>query len=384
MSRAQELTDVLRRIGDRPAGSDAERRAARWAAAQLRQRRHRAPVTEPLWLRPHWPAAQAINLAIAVAGSLLGSGDPRAGAAVILIALLSLISDATLGVSVGRLLTPERATQNVLSLAPVDRPVHLILTANLDTARIDPDHQGILPGWAALSAGLMLWLLLSAIAQLQGDRSLFIAVLQIVPTVTLIGIALWLALGVRPADNAEGVATVLTLTGLLDVSPPAHVAVEVLLTGAGSSGAGLARHLRARRGERTVTNTVVLGLGPGPGVYYLISDGPLLISGFFPRLRALAAASGQFEARRGRGVSPALPARRRGLPALTIGGDPERLLSAALALIDAIDADVGEIQARAAVTAAAPGSAQRRLWRRPAGPPSLRRGARGGRALRRE
>ncbi|WP_249009249.1 hypothetical protein [Conexibacter sp. DBS9H8] len=359
MSRAQELTDALRRIGERPAGSDTERRAAVWAATQLRQRPRQPPVIETLWLRPHWAAAQAINITIAVTGSLIASSQPRVGAAVILLGLLSLIADATLDTSLGRLLTPERATQNVLSPAPQERQVRLILTANLDTARIDPDHQGWLPGWVALTAGLTLWLLLSAIAQLEGDRSLLIAVLQIVPTVALIGVATWLTLGLRRVDNAEGVATVLALTRLLDVSPPAHIAVDVLLTGAGSAGSGLTRHLRAHRRERTVTNTVVLGIGPGPGAYYLISDGPLLIAGFFARLRALAAATGRLEARRGRGVSPALPARRRGLPALSIGGEPDELISAALELIDAIDADVGEVQARAAAGAGRRWSAKR-------------------------
>ena len=53
-----------------------------------------------------------------------------------LVALLALIADATTGASPGRRLTPERASQNVVSLAPAkDARVRLIVTAAYDTGR---------------------------------------------------------------------------------------------------------------------------------------------------------------------------------------------------------------------------------------------------------
>ena len=133
---------------------------------------------------------------------------------------------------------------------------------------------------------------------------------------------------------------------------------------------GLSRYLRSRRGESTAANTVVLGIGAGGGGRPRVwtSDGPLIPLRFDRRLSQLAArAAGHPELRatlhRGRGLSPAFPARFAGLPAITIGcldGDglvprahqptdvPEaldqssldRLLELALALVDAIDADL--------------------------------------------
>ncbi len=50
----------------------------------------------------------------ALAASLLSVSSPTIGAALILIALLSVLSDALLGVSPGRRMTQERASQNVV------------------------------------------------------------------------------------------------------------------------------------------------------------------------------------------------------------------------------------------------------------------------------
>src|SRR5581483_25926 len=136
-------------------------------------------------------------------------------------------------------------------------------------------------------------------------------------------------------------------------------------------------------------NTIVLGIaaaGAGRPRWW-VSDGPLIPLPYLARLRGLAAqaaraarpaGSGPAVARphRGRGTGPALPARARGLPALTIGcldgrglaprahqatdlaaaidpAAPDALLQYALTLVDAIDADLGRASSRSAAALAA-------------------------------
>ena len=73
---------------------------------------------------------------------------PRVGGVLVLVALLSVIVDALLGISPGRRLTPERASQNVVASAPAEDEadedeesddgtrVRLIITANYDAGRL--------------------------------------------------------------------------------------------------------------------------------------------------------------------------------------------------------------------------------------------------------
>ena len=97
-----------------------------------------------------------------------------------------------------------------------------------------------------------------------------------------------------------------------------------MLAGAGDGEMlGLRRHLRSRRDEPASDSTLVLGIGPcGAGTpRWWLSDGPLWPLRFNDRLRALAAGvtPAQPLPRRGRGVSPAWPARVAGIPAVSIG-----------------------------------------------------------------
>jgi hypothetical protein len=135
---------------------------------------------------------------------------------------------------------------------------------------------------------------------------------------------------------------------------------------------GLRRYLRARRHELDAASVIVIGLAASGGGHptWWRSDGPLLPLRFLPRLTQLAegVTAGVSAAHRGRGSSPAYPARVRGLPALTIGAldglglcprshlpvdtapqvDPavtDRMLELALTLVDAIDAAVPAVPA---------------------------------------
>jgi hypothetical protein len=220
------------------------------------------------------------------------------------------------------------------------------------------------------------WLLLAAVRPPAhgGSAGPAVGVLQLIPTV---GLVLTLALlleataadhGPAAGDNAAGTAVAIALVRALDAAPPRRLAVELVLQGASDGEMlGLRRHLRARRRELDHRHTIVLGVGPvGPGrPCWWTADGTLVPLRFHRGLRELAAGLHDARARphRGRGTSPALPARVAGIPAITVGslddsglarsshthGDTsdavdaaalDRVLQFALTLVDAIDADL--------------------------------------------
>ncbi len=393
---ALETTAQLESFENRGAGTDAERRAASWLAAQLREAGRQARI-ETFWCRPNWALAHAWHVALALAGSLVSVSAPRVGGAMILVALLSLVVDGLTGRSPGRRLTPERASQNVVSPPPARewaKPVCLILTANYDAGRTGLIHRRrprraaasvrrlfgrFALGWLACLGATFAWLVVTAILRARGDTGAAVGLLQLVPTVGLV-ITLALLLDQATAahspaasDNGSGAAVALTLARALAAGPPANAEVELVLQGASDGTAlGLRRYLRARRSERRAGNTVVLGIAPcGAGnPRWWISDGQLLPTSYFGQLRRLAAetaASAEAIGRdiapkpvRTRGSTPALPAAARHLPALTIGAlddhdlaprshtdmdsaarlDPaslERTVQLGLVMVDAID-----------------------------------------------
>jgi hypothetical protein len=302
-----------------------------------------------------------------------------------------MLLDALTGVSPGRRLSPERASQNVISPAPGSpRAVRLIVCANYDAGRMGVVYRPVVRGAAAAvhrvtggrAPGWRLWLALDAVAALViavlrhgGDSGRPLAIAQLIVVAALI-IALALLLeqavsGWGPAanDNASGAGVALALVRALDVSPPRHIAVELVLTGSGDgSGAGLSHHLRSHP-SAPGTETVVLGLAASAGgsPCWWTADGSLLPLRFAGRLVRLAGAAAAelpgARAHRGRGLSPALPARRRGLPAITLGAldhhglvprshlpedrataidsaAADRVLGLALAVVDALDAEL--------------------------------------------
>jgi Peptidase family M28 len=402
MSAADTAAGLASFAGRGP-GTDAERRAAHWLARQVRSRRRDVRL-ETFWCRPNWALAHAWHCLLAVIGSLLTVHHATVGGALVLVALLSVLADGFTGRSLGRRLTPERASQNVLSPAPVRRPVggpagpppvRLIVTANYDAGRIGLAYRdairrpvaalkrlaadgALTPGWLGWLSIELLWLL--GVATLRaGDASgTPVGVLQLVPTAALVvELALLLDLAAAPygpaaGDNAGGAAVALALVRALDAAPPRNLAVELVLQGAADgSMIGLRRHLRARRRELSPRDTIVLGVGPcGAGQpCWWVSDGSLVPLRYLARLRALAARlasgeGGRAAPHRGRGTSPALPARARGLPALTLGavdrrglaprshqrgdtpeamepGTLDAVLQFALLLVDALDAELG-------------------------------------------
>jgi hypothetical protein len=346
----RDVAGQLQAFAGRGGGSDAERRASWWLAHLLNRRGRRVSI-ETFWCRPNWALAQAWHVALALAGSLVSVATPRAGGAMLLAALVFIVADALTGVSPGRWLTRQRASQNVIMARSRSDPnrLHLIITANYDAGRGGLVYRdslrtmagrarrrlsGLTVGWQAWLAIAILWLLLTAILRLQGHDSAGIGALQLVPTFGLL-IALALLLDQATADrspaagdNGSGVGVAVALARAVATSPPRNLDVEVVLTGAGDvEGLGLRHHLRERRATHRAANTVVLGIAPcaGGSVHWWRTDGSLFPLRYGARLTALArrvaAEQPQLGARAhdGRGSTPALPARRARIPALTIG-----------------------------------------------------------------
>jgi hypothetical protein len=361
---ASQLTEFARR----GAGTDAERRAALWLREETESRRRQATI-ETFWCRPNWALAHSWHLLLGIVGSLVMVSNATLGGALVLVALISILADWLTGRSPGRRLTPERASQNVVSQPPAGDPpvagpnpdpdadagerLRLIVTANYDAGRVGLVHRSWLrratalprrlagdgrftPGWLGWLVIAHLWLLAVAVLRdgSSGATSAAVGILQLIPTVVLV-LALALLLesaaadfGPSAADNAAGTAVALALIRALDAAPPRRMAAELVLQGAGDGQMiGLARHLRGRGKQVARGNTIVLGIGPcsqGPP-HWWTGDGNLVPRRYHPRLRQLAGhLAGRetgIDARphRGRGTAPALPARLRGIPAINVG-----------------------------------------------------------------
>lgn len=348
--RAQETISRLASFQRRGAGTDAERRAAGWLAQELSSSGLQVRL-EPFWCRPNWALAHAWHCALALVGSLAAVGDARLGGSLLLAALVFVTADVLLGLSPGRRLTPEHASQNVVAQAPsAPAPrrgqMRLILTANYDTGRAGVVHRqrlrraaawlrkasgGMSPGWVGWLVIVIGWLMAIAILRLEGRHGTAVGAAQVPPTIALVlAVALLLdqaSAGWSPGaeDNASGAAVALSLARALSAAPPRHLLVEVVLCGAGDGwGIGFRRHLRARKPELQPSNSVVVGLAPsGAGdPRWWVSDGQLVPLRYLKTLRELCEASAQESGARGhhgRGAAPAFPARLARLPSISIG-----------------------------------------------------------------
>ena len=389
--RPLETTTALAAFTGRGPGTDAERRAARWLAGDLVANRYRVRI-ETFWCRPNWALAHAWHVAVALAGSLISVGDPVIGTALVAIALASTLSDELLGTSIGRRLTPERASQNVIASTRQQtgsgKPTRLIVTANYDAgrtgliyrdafrataARLKRITGGRAPGWLAwLAIAIAYELAIAVIRLTETHAPAFLGAVQLPPTVALVlALALLLeaagaAYGPAAADNGTGVAAAIAMTRALQADPPRNLTVELVLQGAGETeGLGLRTYLRVHKRELKAISPIVLGIaasGAGRPAWW-ISDGRLVPLQYAKTLRTLAAQT-TAAPHRGRGATPALPARAAGLPAIAIGcldgrglaprshqrtDTPDHIDNAALdhiqelglALVRAIDASLG-------------------------------------------
>jgi Peptidase family M28 len=404
--RPLETIRALAAFERRGPGTDAERRAAQWLARELIAQRHRVRV-ETFWCRPNWAMAHAWHVALALVGSLLAPSHPTAGAILLGIALASIVTDELTGTSPGRRLTPERASQNVVTTATAstarattetpDARTPLIVTANYDAGRTALVYRAWLRrptaylgrvagraalGWLAWTEIAIAWLLAVAIVRTSAHHSsTALGIVQLPPTVVLLfGLALLLEAAGAPygpaaGDNASGTAVAVALGHALATSakPPDNVELNLVLAGAGEGGGiGIRRYLRSRRRELRRANAVVIGIAASGGgdLHCWLSDGPLIPLGYARPLRALAANLPGVTPHRDRGATPAFAARARGLAAIAIGclnprglaphshqpKDVQATIDAAaldqtldvtLRLIDAIDTSLARAQASA-------------------------------------
>lgn len=344
-----DLVTRLTAIPGRVAGSDAERRAARLLARELRTGGRR-PRVQTLWIRPSWAPVLALLCGLSVLGTVVGVDHPETGAALCLTALALFALDLSGRLPVLRRLTRARATQNVVATDPREAPVRLVVTAAIDTPRPAAFSRGrpgrawvaarralgpVAPGGfgvvaAALTASSLLALLRAA--EVDDD---WLGILQLVPAAILIaavGVALDHASGdVDDGANASAsaCATALALVAALDRTPPTRLAVDVVLAGAGEAHAlGLRRWIAARRREGvSAQEVVVLHIAPcGVGTpAWWTREGLVLPLGYHPRLLALAAGVAASERHLGarptesRRSTGARAARAAGWPAIAVG-----------------------------------------------------------------
>ena len=269
------IGETIRRLAAIPGrggGTDAERRAAAWVERDQRERGHEA-WTDTYWVRPGWAWPVALGALLGAGGSLASVAWPLAGLIAAALAAACLALEGAGLTSPLRLLTPRRATQNVVSLpddagdavtvlvcAPYDAPRRgLVLNDRWRAAAVRlGDVRPWLAGCALLIAG-------GAAARLAGYDPAWIGAVQLVPTVVLIAalaaaadIALSeISPGAGPASAAAvALAVHEELAGDPD-GPPAGL----ILYGAGASGPRTLRaQLKRERADRR--HTVVLELGP--------------------------------------------------------------------------------------------------------------------------
>ena len=335
--RPRETITALAAFEGRGPGTDAERRAAQWLARELVADRQRVRI-ETFWCRPNWALAHAWHVALALVGSLVSVSHPTIGVVLLAVALVSTVADDVAGTSLGRRLTPERASQNVIATARAsgptgsgsgpgpDPPARLIVTANYDAGRTgliyrDPVRAtaarlrratgGVAPGWLAWLVLAIAYELAIAIVRLaQHHPPHALGVLQLPPAVALVlALALLLeAAGARygpgAGDNAAGTAVAIELARTLGAAGASGAAsagadrghtatVELVLQGAGQDEQiGLRRYLKARKRELRHANVAVLGIaacGAGQPAWWF-SDGRLVPVRYGRSLRTLAAA----------------------------------------------------------------------------------------------
>jgi hypothetical protein len=285
--------------------TDAERRAALALAAQLRAA-GRAARIEARWVRPGWPAWQALCAIAGVVATVVSVDHPLAGLVVAGAALA-----VSLGHGRGRLpLGRARATQDVVAPAPAPRAVTLVVLAAVDRPRasvLDRVPAPLLWLWGAL-----LLTTVFAAARLAGAEGTLLGAGQLVPAVVLLLVAAALLdAAFEPAAPADAAATRAALA--LAAIPWA----EIVLVGAGEL--GLRARLRADR--RAPDRIVVLWLEPAPSPAWRSAH---------PTLAAIAHDAGK--RLRGR----ALPAGPR--PALALYGPGDALAERARTVADRLAA----------------------------------------------
>ncbi|MFN8160962.1 MAG: M28 family peptidase [Solirubrobacterales bacterium] len=344
------LIEELCSFEGRGPGTDAERRAANWLAAGLRDAGRRVTV-EPTYVHPQYALAIALHLAVAIAGSLIAALlSPAAGFALVLLAAVSLYLDQSTRAYLLRRLLFRRASQNVVSPGGrPEAPVRVVLSAHYDAGRtglvfgprsVALAHR-LAERWRLLLgpirllywAGVVPLLAISGL-RMAGAGGAALSAVQLAPiALLLVAIALLVDITLSEVvpgacDNASGVAAVLSAAQDLDADPPAGLDLWVVLPGAEEANAqGMARFVAAHRDDLDPERTLFVNLDSVSygEVHCERGEGAIVTYAMDSRLAEICAEVGEDT---GIGSRPlrhpfhtdALPARVRGYRAISLLG----------------------------------------------------------------
>ena len=304
MDPLPEIEAVVAFEGRAP-GSDAERRAAGHLADRLEALGRSAEI-EPIQVRPRYELVHLIHVVAAIVGSILLVSIPLVGTILLLAAAVSLFLDLIGSLELARRITPQRASQNVVSREDGDKPGTLVLVAHYDAGRTGAPFG---PRMTELRARIghrirrpigpfepVLWsvlvLLVCGGLRLIGVHPTPVVVVQFVATAVLIATVPLIAdiafsgTVAGANDNASGVVTAMRLAERYGDDLD-HFDLWVLLTGAGEGPLlGMRAWLRANRRSLNRRSTAFLCIDEvGAGtVRYVTKEGFAVAYAFHPAL----------------------------------------------------------------------------------------------------
>jgi hypothetical protein len=334
-AEAEALVDEF---GPRAPGSDSERRAARHLAGRLEGLGREVEI-ESFSVWPGWAAGYALNLVLAVIGSVLAVSSAKLGTGLVLAATVLTFLDLAGIAPTTRRLFGRRASQNVVSWGDRDMAGALILVAHCDTGPVRT--RPLRPMFLAL-----LVLLACCVLRAAGMSGTALTVIQFIPTVALIVyVALLFDIALSPAgagenDNASGAGLVLRLAERLDGELD-YFGVHVLFTGSQKAMAqGMRAFLKAHRKELKPSDTVVLNVHAAGGgeVRLTKKEGPLLGVRSHPRLVDAA----DVDTVTLREPTDGYAAGSARLPSITVTGTDDRLEEDTLAAAEEVCAGIVE------------------------------------------
>ena len=367
MDPEQEIAALAEHSG-RIAGSDAERRTARYLENRVRQLGREAEL-EPIEIRPRAALTHALHAVLAIAGSMTSVANAPLGASLALAATLLTALDLTGTLRLTRAITGRRASQNVTSPEHGGNAGVIVVVAHYDAARRAPGLARLTryarDPWAVL-LGAMLLLLVPCALRVVGVEGAAVSAVQFGPTAVLVGLtAVLLETDFarppsRDGGNPAGLVTALKLAERLG-GRLEHFDLWILLTGAQAPFAlGIRDWLRRRRAQLRRDRTFIIDLhdAGGGGLKFARRHGPLVPLAADPELLRLCRAVAEDGVDAGEVVVrepvDAAAATARGIMAITVAGtgaepDPdslERSFSFCRELIRRIDAELGPRVAR--------------------------------------
>jgi Peptidase family M28 len=351
----REIDDVAS-IGPRRAGSEAERRTARQIEKRV-QDMGREVDLEPIRVRPNFALTHMLHAVAGVVASVLSVYVPIAGLLLAFLTTLSAFGDLTGSFHLIRSLTPQRASQNVISDEDNDKPGLIVLVAHYDAPLT-----GMLLGrrftwWPRALFISLAVITLCTLGRLAGIEATGFTVIQFIPTVVLIALTPVFAdtalsdTAKGSTDNAAGVAAVLQLAESHSARLN-HFDLMLIFTGASAHfGLGMRNWLKAHRKELDPEATAVIALDDiGSGdVAYALKEGPVFAARMHPTLAEIAGEVGA-ESYESREISDAYLSRSAGMPTLRISTTAhdevdrdtfKRVCEFTAKLLERIDGEIG-------------------------------------------